>query len=178
MTTPFHEGIPDAAFPMMSGLAHQPLVSIPERGNAIVHQCRGCGREVLFSGRDICRLFPAWLTRDVWAWAAAMKCDDCASPRQAFHCISDTASQGFNGGPGDPTEAQYIRRLMAWLPDGGLRIDDVAYLVCSVDPTKLRDAGFAEDVVMLFTSPYCSTHYRPTKLPSQPRMGKGRHPEG
>ncbi len=178
MTTPFHEGIPDAAFPMLSGLAHQPLVSIPERGNAIVHQCRGCAREVLFSGRDICRLFPAWLTRDVWAWAAAMKCDGCASPRQAFHCINDPAAHGFHGGPGDSAGAQYVRRLMAWLPDGGLRIDDVAYLVSGVDPTKLRDAGFEEDVVMLFTSPSCSRHYRPTRASLPARNKESRHPEG
>lgn len=178
MTTSFLESIPDDAFPMMSGLAHQPLVSIPERGNAIVQQCHGCRREVLFSGRDLCRLFPAWLTRDVWAWAAAMKCDECPSPRQAFHSTGDTGSHGFHGGPGDPAEAQYVRRLIAWLPDGGLRIDDVAYLIRGVDPTKLRDAGFEEDVVMLFTSPYCSAHYRPTRALHRPGMIKGRHPEG
>ena len=42
--------------------------------------------------------------RDVWAWAAAMKCDDCPSPRQAFHCIRDSGAQGVNRGPGDPDE--------------------------------------------------------------------------
>lgn len=89
---------------MMSGLSYLPLVSMPERGNAIVQQCKACGREVLFTGRDLGRLFPAWLTRDVWAWAAAMKCDDCPSPRQAFHCIRDSGAQGVNRGPGDPDE--------------------------------------------------------------------------
>lgn len=177
MTTSFHESIPDDAFPMMSGLAHQPLVCIPERGSAIVQQCKACGREVLFSGRDLCRLFPAWLTRDVWAWAAAMKCDDCPSPRQAFHCISDSAAHGFSRGPGDPAGAQNLRRLMTWLPEGGLRIDDVAYLIRGADPVKMRDAGFEESVIMLFTSPYCSTHYQPTRVSRCAETTKGRHPE-
>jgi len=52
---------------------------------------------------------------------------------------------------------------MTWLPEGGFRIDDVAYLIKGVNATKLRDAGFEEDVIMLFTSPYSSRHYNPTR---------------
>lgn len=166
MSFEISENWPDTAFPMLTGLGHQPLVRMPESGNGIVQQCKACGREVLFTGRDLCRLFPTWLTRDVWAWAAAMKCDDCPSPRQAFHCIRDNDSQGFHRGPRDPVEAQALRRLMEWLPLGGLRLDDVAYLI-RADPIKIREAGFEEDVVMLFTSPYSSTHYHPTRQPAR-----------
>lgn len=163
MTFQICDDWPDAAFPALFGLSHQPLVSMPERGNAVIQQCKACRREVLFSGRDLCRLFPAWLTRDVWAWAAVMRCDDCPSPRQSFRCVRDPGADGFNRGHADPIEAQRIRRLMEWLPLGGLQIDDVAYLIQDIDPTALRRAGFDEDTVMLFTSPYDSSHYRPSR---------------
>ena len=167
MTTPMYEDWPDEAFPFMSGLGHQALVILPDRGSGIVQRCTACGREVWFGGKDLCRLFPAWLTRDVWAWAAAMRCDDCPSPRQSFHALNDLGAHGFHRGPGDPEEAQRIRRLTAWLPEGGLTIDDVAYLIHDVNPVKLRDAKIEEDVIMLFTSPYSASHYHPTRQPAR-----------
>ena len=163
MTTPIYESWPDDVFPVMAGLAHQPLVELPDRGAGILQRCTACGREVWFGGRDLCRLFPAWLTRDVWAWAAAMKCDDCPSPRQQFSTLRDSGAAGFHRGPGDPEDAQRLRRLTAWLPEGGLTLSDVAYLLSGIDPTKVRAGGLDEDVALLFISPYHSEHYRPTK---------------
>ena len=173
MTTPIYENWPDEAFPVLSGLAHQPLVCIPERGAGIVQRCTACGREVWFSGRDLCRLFPAWLTRDVWAWAAAMKCDDCPSPRQAFFSKGDPGADGFNRGPNDPVDAHRLRRLSTWLAEGGLRLDDVAYLI-QADGTKLRRAGFDQDTVLLFASPYSSDHYRPSRPTGGTKSGDRR----
>ena len=173
MTSRIYEDWPDEAFPFMAGLSHQALIALPDRGNGIVQKCTACGREVWFGGRDLCRLFPAWLTRDVWAWASAMKCDDCPSPRQAFHAVNDLSAQGFHRGTNDPPEAQRIRRLMTWLPEGGLRIDDVAYLLADVDATKLRDAKMEEDVILLFTSPYNASHYHPTRYAPQAVIRSG-----
>lgn len=168
MTSPIHESWPDDVFPVMSGLGHRPLIELPQTGAGVLQQCTACGREVWFNGRDLCRLFPVWLTRDVWAWAAAMTCDDCPSPRQRFSARKDLSADQPRSGSNDSVDAQQIRRLAAWLPEGGLRLDDVAYLLRGVDATKIREAGFGEDIVLLFTSPYHSDHYRPTRRSSEP----------
>lgn len=158
------ETAPDSAFPMLFGLSHAPLVQLPERGAGIQQRCEACGREVWFSGRNLCRLFPNWLTKDIWLWARAMKCDDCPSPRQTFSARKDDAAGSFSKGPNDPADAQYVRRLMAWLPEGGRRIDDVAYLVRDVDARSLRQAGFPDDVVALFAGgTFGSDHFHPTR---------------
>lgn len=168
MTDASPEPSPDSAFPMLHGLSHQPLVQLPERGAGILHKCKACEREVWFGGRDLCRLFPQWLTRDVWLWSLAMKCDGCPSPRQTFSARKDDAAGAFSLGANDPTEAQRIRRLMAWLPEGGLRIDDVAYLVRDVDARQLRQAGFPDDVVTLFAGGvYGADHFHPTRHPAR-----------
>ena len=167
MTAPMYENWPDDAFSFMSGLPHQLLVGLPDRGAGIVQCCTACGRQVWFGGRDLCRLFPAWLTRDVWAWAMAMRCDDCPSRRQAFSSRRDPAADGFNRGPQDPSDAQRVRRLATWLPDGGLRLDDVAYLV-RANGVELRAGGLDQDTILLFCSADSADHYRPTRRPSEP----------
>lgn len=149
---------------MLFGFSHAPLVQLPERGAGILQTCTTCERQVWFGGLDLCRLFPAWLVRDVWLWALAMKCDDCPSPRQTFAARNDPSAGAFSLGSHDPVEAQRIRRLMAWLPEGGQRIDDVAYLIRDVDPRQLRAAGFDPDVVALFTShAYGADHFHPSR---------------
>jgi hypothetical protein len=160
MTT-LYEHWPDSAFPLFFGLPHAPLLSKPEVGSAIIQHCTACQRRVKFSGRDLCRLFPKWLTRDIWIWASMLKCDECPSPRQLFSAIRDSEADGFSHGYGDPDDAQRIRRLMEWLPLGGLKIDDVAYLV-RADAIALREAGFDEDIVALFSSSHRSDHFHPT----------------
>lgn len=158
------EESPDSAFPMLFGLSHAPLVQLPARGAGIMQRCKACGREVWFGGRDLRRLFPNWLTKDVWLWARAMKCDDCPSVRQTFAARKDEAAGEFSKGPSDPSDAQYVRRLMAWLPEGNRRIDDVAYLISDVDARSLRQAGFPDDVVALFAGgTYGSDHFQPTR---------------
>lgn len=159
---------PDSAFPMLFGLSHAPLVHLPERGAGVLQTCRACGREVWFGGRDLCRLFPDWLTKDIWLWALAMKCDDCPSPRQTFSARKDDAAGAFRSGPNDPPEAQRIRRLMAWLPEGGQRIDDVAYLIRDADARALRETGFPDDVVALFAGgAHGADHFHPTRQPAR-----------
>ncbi|MBJ7509718.1 hypothetical protein [Brevundimonas sp.] len=168
MTGNLYDQAPDSAYPMLHGMSHRPLVELPDRATGIRQRCEGCGREVWFGGRDICRLFPDWLTRDIWLWAMAMKCDDCPSPRQSFAVYKDAAAGGFSLGASDPWEAQRIRRLMAWLPEGGRRIDDVAYLIRDVDPRKLRETGFSQDVVDLFFGHInTASHFHPTRQPAR-----------
>ena len=164
---PFYDHLPDDAFPCLVGIGHIALIGLPDRGNGLIRHCTACGHETWFGGEDLCRLFPAWLTRDVYAWAAAMPCDACPSPRQVFHCRADKAAQGFGRGPGDPTEGHRLRRLAAWLPAGGLRIDDVAYLLEAIDARKVREAGFDVETSKLFTSAETSAHYRPTRQPNR-----------
>lgn len=168
MTGDHLQAAPDSAFPMLFGLSHRPLVQLPERGAGILQTCTTCEHEIWFGGRDLCRLFPNWLTKDVWLWAKAMKCENCPSVRQTFAAKKDGAAQGFSKGPGDPTDAQYVRRLMTWLPEGGRQIDDVAYLVRDVDAPTLREAGFPDDIVALFAGGTCSSdHFYPTDQTTQ-----------
>jgi len=165
---------PDSDYPALHGMGHKPLVELPDRGAGIRQRCERCGREVWFGGRDICRLFPDWLTRDVWLWALAMKCDDCPSPRQSFAAYKDDEAGGFSRGAGDPSEAQRIRRLMAWLPEGGRRIDDVAYLIHDVDARELLKTGFDKDVVALFFGHTASaSHFHPTRHPGRAVVPSG-----
>lgn len=164
MTEGKREEAPDSAYPMLFGLSHAPLVQLPERGAGVLQKCDACKREVWFGGKDLCRLFPEWLTRDIWLWSLAMKCDDCPSPRQTFSARKDEAAGSFSLGSNDPAEAQRIRRLMAWLPEGGRRIDDVAYLIRDADAQALRAAGFPDDVVALFAGGvHGAEHFHPTR---------------
>lgn len=64
-----------------------------------------------------------------------------------------------------------IRRLLARLPQGDLRLDDVAYLLRDVNHVHLREAGMPDDVVNLFRygGHHCADYW-----PKSRRAGAGR----
>lgn len=135
--------VPDDAFPL--GLVHAPLVQAPERGALFDVVCCVCRRRGRITGLDICRRFPGWLTRDMVDWGRALTCEGCGSKRLSFTMIKDPAAGGFMAAAHLPKIAR-IERLLAWLPEGGMSLDDVAYLVRDMDAAKLRGAGLPEEV--------------------------------
>lgn len=160
--TPFWRGIgdtPDEAFPL--GLLHRPLVEAPERGSLFEILCCVCRRRGRITGLEICRRFPAWLTRDMVEWGRALICEACGSKRLLFTMLKDPAADGFLAAAHLPEVAR-IKRLLAWLPEGEMSLDDVAYLLRDMNPVKLREAGFPEEVWQFWQYGYDhSTLYRP-----------------
>lgn len=168
--TPFWRSvgsIPDDSFPI--GLHHFPLVALPDRGNMVVVTCCSCRRRARFTGHDIVCAFPEWLTRDACEWARALRCDGCASKRLNFGVYADASAQGFREGTRDQSDVLRVRRLLAWLPDAGLRLDDVAYILRDIDPVHLREAGMPREVIRLFHAgdAHCGG-YTPTARPWTP----------
>lgn len=149
--SPFWRGvgqIPDERFPI--GLHHFPLIEAPDRGMQIRVTCCVCGKKGFFSGLDLIRRFPDWLNRDACEWALSLRCDSCGGRRLSLTTANDPAANAFRDSPRDTSDVMRIRRLLAWLPEGGLRLDDVAYLLRDVNHVHLRDAGMPDEVVSLF----------------------------
>lgn len=59
-----------------------------------------------------------------------------------------------------------MRRLLAWLPEGGLRLDDVAYLLRDVNHVHLSAAGMPKEVVSLFSygGHHCADYWPRSRL--------------
>lgn len=149
--TPFWRGIGSVAddhFPM--GLHHFPLIEAPDRGAQIRVTCCVCRKQGRFTGLDLIRRFPDWLTRDACEWACSLRCDSCGAKRLSLAMADDPGAHGFRASTRDTPEVIRLRRLLAWLPEGGLRLDDVAYLLRDVNHVHLMEAGMADEVVDLF----------------------------
>ena len=149
--TPFWRNIanvPDDHFPI--GLHHFPLIEVPDRGSQLVVTCCVCRKQGRFTGLDLIRRFPEWLTRDACEWACSLRCDTCGARRLHFGMRADPSAEGFRESTRDTSEVIRIRRLLAWLPEGNLRLDDVAYLLRDVDHVHLRDAEMTDEVIMFF----------------------------
>lgn len=140
--------VPDERFPI--GLHHFPLIEAPDRGTQIRVTCCVCRKQGRFSGLDLIRRFPEWLNRDACEWACSLRCDSCGAKRLSLDVADDPGAHGFRESTRDTAEVIRIRRLLAWLPEGGLRLDDVAYLLRDVNHVHLREAGMPDEVVSLF----------------------------
>lgn len=149
--TPFWRSIaavPDDHFPI--GLHHFPLIEVPDRGSQLVVTCCACRKAGRFTGLDLIRRFPDWLTRDACEWACSLRCDDCGAKRLSIAVANDPGAHGFRESTRDTSDVIRIRRLLAWLPEGGLRLDDVAYLLRDINHVHLRGAGMSDQVIMFF----------------------------
>ena len=71
------------------------MIDLPHRGNMLVAQCRGCGHEVRFTGREIVTRFTKWLPAPAADWAATLRCGECQSRWIMVHAVADGAAQGF-----------------------------------------------------------------------------------
>ncbi len=165
--TPFWRGIGSVAdddFPI--GLRHFPLIEAPDRGNLLRVLCCACRARRQISGLELIRDFPDWLTRDACEWACTLRCEACGSQRLALSIADDPSAQGFREGPGDTSEVVRIRRLLAWLPEGGLRLDDVAYLLRDVNHVCLSAAGMPKEVISLFSygGHHCADYWPRSRL--------------
>ncbi len=165
--TPFWRGIgstPDDHFPI--GLHHFPLIEVPDRGSQLRVLCCVCRREGRFTGLDLIRQFPDWLTRDACEWACALCCDSCGSRRLSVSMANDPNAHGFRSSHRDTSDVLRMRRLIAWLPEGGLRLDDVAYLLRDVDHVRLKEAGMPQEVVRLFSygGHHCADYWPRSRL--------------
>lgn len=165
--TPFWRGIgstPDDHFPI--GLHHFPLIEAPDRGNLIRVLCCACRKRRQISGLELIRDFPDWLTRDACEWACTLRCEACGSQRLALSIANDPSAHGFRDGPHDTSEVIRMRRLLAWLPRGGLRLDDVAYLLRDVNHVHLSAARMPQEVVRLFSygGHHCADYWPRSRL--------------
>jgi hypothetical protein len=150
--TPFWRTIgdvPDDRFPI--GLRHFPLIEVPDRGTQVVVTCCVCRKKGCFTGLDLIRQFPGWLTHDACEWACSLRCDSCGERRLKLCLMDHPAAQGFRAGAQDTSDVIRIRRLLAWLPEGGLRLDDVAYLLRDINHVNLKSAGLPQDVIQFFS---------------------------
>lgn len=165
--TPFWRSIGSVAdddFPI--GLHHFPLIEVPDRGTQIQVTCCVCRKQGRFTGLDLIRRFPEWLIRDACEWACSLRCDSCGAKRLSLGMANDPGAHGFHKSTSDTSEVIRLRRLIAWLPEGGLRLDDVAYLLRDVDHVHLREAGMPDEVVDLFRygGHHCGNYWPRSRL--------------
>lgn len=146
--------VPDDRFPI--GLHHFPLIEVPDRGAQVVVTCCVCRKKGCFTGLDLIRQFPGWLTHDACEWACSLRCDSCGERRLHLCVMDHPGAHGFRTGAQDTSDVIRIRRLLAWLPEGGLRLDDVAYLLRDINHVNLKSAGLPQDVIQFFS--YGSRH--------------------